>query len=116
MTKLEELNKELTENNLNQTEIINKINIEYKLEQMKQTEKYKYLIGKCFKLKNAEHYCYKILNIVQINSYDDIYINTLMCQLNDIYKYKTKHNIENVTEITKEQFESNLIQACNNMK
>ena len=116
MTKLEQLNKELSENILIQTEIRNKIDTEYKLEQLKQTESFWYLINKYFKSNNNENYCYKILNISKIYSDNQISVIILACTENSIHRCEKIHDIENVTEITQQQFDSNLIQACNNME
>ena len=116
MTKLLELNKELWTHDLQRTKIVAKIKEEHELNKIKNIEPYQHLIGKYYKLNNDENNCYKILSISEIESETRILTNNLICETNTIYTYKEYHKIENVTEITQQQFEANLIQACNNME
>ena len=115
MTKLQELNTQLYLHNVAGIEIAKQIDIETKLHQAILLEPYKSLVGKCFKYVEGTDYCYRILQMSQINSHDTITAVTLICQSNEIYKHNKIHMAKDVTEITLEQFESNLLQTCNNM-
>ena len=115
MTKLEELNLKLIEHNTSGIEIAKLIDIETQLHQAILLEPYKSLVGKCYKYIDGTDYCYRILQMFQINLHQTITAVTLICQSNEIYKHNKIHLAKDVTEISLEQFESNLLQTCNNM-
>ena len=112
---LQQLNQELAQIDEQREIILDKLSDEYEIEKLKEFGKYSHMIGKCFVSNFDENKSHKIISILKIYQNGEMGINVVICESNSIYKFDMNYVPEYVTEISLEQFESNLNQTFNNI-
>ena len=114
MHDITQLNANLQQNGEQRTLLLKQIAELNELNRNEIQHSYSNLIGKYFQSILCTN-CYRIIEVFDINCNKDIEVLVQLCTSSELYKYRLSHNETYVTEISLEQYESNVKNTFNNI-